>query len=49
MKASWIAAVVSTAPIGMTPLVSPLAQVIMSGSTPNLSAANGRARSGRSR
>ena len=31
MKASWIAAVVSTAPIGITPLVSPLAQVIMSG------------------
>ena len=39
MKASWIAPVVSTAPIGITPLVSPLAQVIMSGSTPYFSAA----------
>ena len=41
MNASWIAAVVSTAPIGTTPLVSPLAQVIMSGITPYRSAANG--------
>ena len=39
MKASWIAPVVSTAPIGITPLVSPFAVVIMSGSTPYFSAA----------
>ncbi len=38
MKASWIASVASTAPIGITPLVSPLAQVIMSGITPYFSA-----------
>jgi hypothetical protein len=41
MKASWISFVVSTAPIGITPLVRPLAQVIMSGITPKCSAAKG--------
>ena len=38
MNASCIAEVASTAPIGITPFVSPLAQVIMSGVTPYLSA-----------
>ena len=32
MKASWISFVTNTAPIGMTPLVTPLAVVMMSGS-----------------
>ena len=44
MKASWISAVVSTAPIGITPLVSPLAVVIMSGITPKCSAAKAEPR-----
>ena len=39
MKASWIVAVVITAPIGITPLVRPLAQTIMSGITPKWLAA----------
>ena len=34
MKASWISFFTNTAPIGMTPLVTPLAVVIMSGMTP---------------
>ena len=31
MKASWISFLTNTAPIGMTPLVTPLAVVMMSG------------------
>jgi hypothetical protein len=34
MNASWISEVTSTAPIGMTPLVRPLAVTMMSGVTP---------------
>jgi hypothetical protein len=41
MKASWISFVASTAPIGITPFVRPLAQVIMSGITSKWSAAKG--------
>ena len=41
MKASWMAWLTSTAPIGTQPLVNPLASVIMSGVTPNSWAANG--------
>ncbi|MNH44598.1 hypothetical protein D3C79_1068040 [compost metagenome] len=41
MKASWISEVTKTAPIGMTPLVRPLAVVMMSGLTSKYCAANG--------
>ena len=34
MKASWIFVFTNTAPIGMAPLVMPLAVVMMSGETP---------------
>ncbi len=40
MKASWIFFDTSTAPMGTAPLVRPLAQVMMSGVTPNSCAAN---------